>query len=304
MNDNIKLFKARLVAKGYTQNDGIDYKETFSPVSKKDSLRIIMALLARYYLELYQMNVKTTFLNGKIKEEIYMDQLEGFSMEGKDHMVCKRKKSIYELKQASKQWYLKFSETITSFDFHENIVNRCICPKISGSKFIFFVLYVDDILLVANDLGILYEIKKFISKNFEMKDMGEAFYVIGISIFEKRSHGLLGLSHKAYIEKILEKFNMNNCSIGIVLIQKRDKFSLMQCPKNDVERKQMESTPYAYVVSSFNLFATRPYISFVVGILSQDHSNPGIDHWKAVKKVIRYLQGTKDYKLTLGDLIN
>ena len=187
-NGNIERFKARLVAKGYTQKDGIDYKETFSPVSKKDSLRIIMALVAQYDLELHQMDVKTTFLNGDIEEEIYMDQPEGFSMEGKDHMVCKLKKSIYGLKQASRQWYLKFNDTITSFSFQENIIDRCIYRKISGSKFIFLVLYVDDILLAANDLGILYETKSFLSKNFEMKDMGEASYVIGISISRKRSH--------------------------------------------------------------------------------------------------------------------
>ena len=116
-NGNIERFKARLVAKGYTQKDGIDYKETFSPVSKKDSLRIIMALVAQYDLELHQMDVKTTFLNEDIEEEIYMDQPEGFSMEGKDHKVCKLKKSIYVLKQASMQWYLKFNDTITSFGF-------------------------------------------------------------------------------------------------------------------------------------------------------------------------------------------
>ena len=125
-NGNIERFKARLVAKGYTQKDGIDYKETFSPVSKKDSLRIIMALVAQYDLELHQMDVKTAFLNGDIEEEIYMDQPEGFSMDGKDHMVCKLKKSIYGLKQASRQWYLKFNDTIISFGFQENIVDRCI----------------------------------------------------------------------------------------------------------------------------------------------------------------------------------
>ena len=148
------------------------------------------------------MDVKTTFLNGDIEKEIYMDQLEGFSMEEKDHMVYKIKKSIYRLKQASRQWYLKFNDIIISFSFQENIVDRCIYWKISGSKFIFLVLYVDDILLAANYLGILYETKSFFSKNFEMKDMGEASYVIGISISIKRSHGLIGLSQKTYIEKI------------------------------------------------------------------------------------------------------
>ena len=133
-----------------------------------------------------------------------------------------------------------------------------------------------------------------------MKDMGEASYVIGISISRKRSHGLLGLSQKAYIEKILERFNMNNCSAGVVPIQKGDKFSLMQCPKNDVERKQMESIPYASVVGNLMYLqtCTRPDISFAVGMLGRYQSNPGINHWKAAKKVMIYLQGTKDYMLT------
>ena len=140
-------YKARLVAKGFTQKDGIDYKETFLPVSKKDSLRIIMALVAHYNLELHQMDVKTAFLNGELEEEVYMDQPEGFSIGGKD-MVCKLKRSIYGLKQASRQWYLKFNDVITSFGFKENIVDRCIYLKVSESKIMFLVLYVDDILLV------------------------------------------------------------------------------------------------------------------------------------------------------------
>ena len=109
-------------------------------------------------------------------------------------MVCKLKKSMYGLKQASRQWYLKFNDTIISFGFKENTFDRCIYMKVSGSKFIFLVLYVDDILLATNDLGLLYEIKKYLSKNFEMKDMGEATYMIGIEIFRDRSQGLLGLS--------------------------------------------------------------------------------------------------------------
>ena len=94
------------------------------------------------------MDVKTTFLNGDLEEEVYMDQPDGFSIEGNNHMVCKLKKSIYGLKQASRQWYLKFNDTITSFGFPENTADRCIYRKISGSKFIFLVLYADDIFLL------------------------------------------------------------------------------------------------------------------------------------------------------------
>ncbi|XP_022846239.1 uncharacterized protein LOC111368978 [Olea europaea var. sylvestris] len=174
-NGNIEQHKARLVAKDFTQKSGIDYKETFSPVSKKDSLRIIMSLVAHYDLELQQMD-------------------------------------------ASRQWYLKFNDTITSFGFKENVVDRCIYLKVSGSKFIFLILYVDDILLATNDFGLLYETKKFLSKNFEMKDMGETTYVIGIEIFHDRSQGLLRLSQKVYINKVIERFNMKNCSASVVLI--------------------------------------------------------------------------------------
>ena len=232
---NIERYKARLVAKGFTQKGGIDYRETFSPVSKKDSLRIIMALVAHYDLELHQMDVKTAFLNGSLEEDIYMDQPEGFSIKGKEHLACKLKKSIYGLKQASRQWYLKFHNTITSFGFKENTVDRCIYLKVSGSKFIFLILYVDDILLATSDLGLLHETKRFLSMNFEMKDMGEASYVIGIEIFRDRSRRLLGLSQKAYIKRVLERFGMDKCSAGDAPIHKGDKFSLMQCPQNEWE---------------------------------------------------------------------
>ena len=120
-----------------------------------------------------------------------MDQPVGFIEEGKEHMVCKLMKSIYKLKQASRQWYLKFNDIIVSFGFKENIVDRCIYLKVSGNKFIFLTLYIDDILLATNDLGLLIETKKFLSNKFEMKDMGEAYYVIGIEIFCDRSQWLM-----------------------------------------------------------------------------------------------------------------
>ena len=214
-------------------------------------------------------------------------------------MVCKLKRSIYGLKQASRQWYLKFNDTITSFGFKENIVDRCIYLKISGSKFIFLVLYVDDVLLATNDLGLMHDTKNFLSNNFEMKDMGEASYVIGIEIFRDRSQGLLGLSQKAYINKVLERFGMQNCSASVVPIQKGDKFSLNQCPKNELEHRQMENIPYASIVGSimYAQTCTRPDISFVVDMLGRYQSNPRLDHWKAAKKVLRYLQGTKNHML-------
>lgn len=172
--------------------------------------------------------------------------------------------------------------------------------KVSESKYIFLILYVDDILLATNDLGMMFETKKFLSTQFEMKDMGEAAYVIGIEIFRDRTREILGLSQNGYIERILESFGMQNCSPQDAPIQKGDKFSLMQCPQNELERKHMEEIPYASAVGSlmYAQTCTRPDISFAVGMLGRYQSNPGFYHWKAAKKVIRYLQGTKDFMLT------
>jgi len=105
----------------------------------------------------------------------------------KEMFVCKLKKSIYRLKQASKQWYLKFNDIILSYGFIENIVDQRIYIKVNESKFIILVLYVDDILLATNDIILLHDVKKFLSNKFEMKDMGEASYVIGMEIFRERS---------------------------------------------------------------------------------------------------------------------
>ena len=132
------------------------------------------------------MDVKTTFLNGDLEEKVYMKQQKGFMSNGNDHMVCKLKKSIYGLKQASRQWYLKFHDVIFSFGYMENVMDQCIQHKVSWSKIIFLVLYVDDILLASSDLGLLHEVKRFLSQQFDMKDLGGASYVIGIKIERDR----------------------------------------------------------------------------------------------------------------------
>ena len=299
-NGNIERYKARLVAKGYTQKEGIDYQETFSPVSRKDSLRIVMALVAHFDLELHQMDVKTAFLNGNVDEEVFMKQPEGFKSKGQEHLVCKLKKSIYGLKQASRQWYLKLHQVLKSEGFIKNQVDQCAYLKMSGSNFTILVLYVDDILLASNSLDMLHESKRLLSRNFDMKDLGEASYVIGIEIHRDRVNGILGLSQKAYIERVLTRYNMQHCSPSVAPVVKGDVFGLFQCPKTEVEKEQMRMIPYASVVGSlmYAQVCTRPDIAYIAGMLGRYQTNPGLDHWKAAKKVLRYLQGTKDYKLT------
>jgi hypothetical protein len=200
----IKRFKERFVAKGLTQREGIDYIKTFLSVSKKDSFKIIMALVAHYDLELHQINVKTMFLNGDLQESVYMAQPEGFTIEDKEYMGLRLKKSIYGLKQASIQWYLKFDEVVKKCGFVKNQVDNCIYIKIKGSMFIVLVLYVDDILLASSDKNLLYETKGFLSSNFDV-DLGAASYVLGIEIYRDRTKGVLDLSQKAYIEKSAKK---------------------------------------------------------------------------------------------------
>ena len=297
---NVEKYKARLVAKGFTQKEGIDYKETFSPVSSKDSLRIILALVAHYDLELHQMDVKTTFLNGDIDETIYMTQPENFVSGDVGSMVCRLKKSIYGLKQASQQWYYKFHQVVSSFGFESNIVDECIYLKFCGSKFIFLVLYVDDILLASNDKDMLHQTKNFLFKNFEMKDLGDASFVLGIEILRDRSQGILRLSQRNYIDKILTRFGMQNSKPGDTPISKGDKFSLKQCPQTDLDKNLMKDIPYASAVGSimYAQVCTRPDIAFITGMLGRYLSNPGMEHWKAAKRVLRYLKRTRDYMLT------
>jgi hypothetical protein len=152
------------VAKGYTQREGIDYNATFSPVSCKDSFRIIMALVAHYDLELHQMYVKTAFLNGDLDKTVYMLQPKDFIMEGKEKLGC----------QALRQWYLKFDKTIKEFGFKENVEDNCVYAKFKNEKYLFLILYVDDILLGSSDDSLLLETKRFLSSHFEMKDLSEA----------------------------------------------------------------------------------------------------------------------------------
>ena len=296
---NIERYKACLVEKGFTQREGINYNENFSLVSSKDSFTMIMALVAHFDLELHQMDVKTTFLNGEIDETIYMEQLENFVIGDQESMVCKLKKSFYGLEKSTRLWYYKFHKIISSFSFVINRADDCIYHKFSGSKYIFLVLYVDDILLATNDLNLLCDTKKFLSNNFEMKDLGNASYVLGIEIYRDRPKNILGLAQKCFIEKLLQRYSMQNCKLLYTSIAKGDKLSLNQCPKNPLEIQEVKKFTYALVVGSpmYVQVCSRPDIAYIVGLFDRYMCNPSIAHWKAAKKVLRYLQRTKNYIL-------
>ena len=262
-----------------------------------------MALVAHFDMELHQMDVKMAFLNGELKETIYMKQPEGFIVPGKEKTICKLKKSIYGLKQASKQWYRKFDSVISIFGFTENVVDECVYLKTQGNNFNFLILYVDDILLASRNLKLLKDTKIFLSKHFDMKrdkkNVGEASFVLGIEIKRDRKRGLLGLSQASYIETVLKRFGMETCAEGEVPMSKSDKLTKNRIPKSDAQKASMDSKPYAPLVGSlmYAQVCTRPDIAFAVNMLSRFQSNPEIQHWNADKKVLRYLQRTKYHML-------
>jgi hypothetical protein len=216
MDGKPEVFKARLVAKGYKQIHGVDYDETFSPVAMLKSIRILLAIAAHYDYEIWQMDVKTAFLNGILEEEVFMTQPEGFIDSNNAEKVCKLQRSIYGLKQASRSWNLRFDEAIKSFGFHRNLEESCVYKKFSGSKIVFLVLYVDDILIIGNDIPMLNSVKEWLRKCFAMKDLGEAQYILGIKIYRDRSKRMLGLSQVTYIDKILDRFKMKDCKKGFL----------------------------------------------------------------------------------------
>jgi hypothetical protein len=154
MDGNVHIYKARLVAKGFRQVQGVDYDETFSPVAMLKSVRIILAIAAYFDYEIWQMDVKTAFLNGNLSEDVYMTQPEGFVDPKNASKICKLQKSIYGLKQASRSWNIRFDEVVKGFGFIKN-EEPCVYKRVSRSALVFLVLYVDDILLIGNDVPML-----------------------------------------------------------------------------------------------------------------------------------------------------
>ena len=162
-------------------------------------------------LELEQLDVKTTFLHGNLDEEIFMKQLEGFKVKGKENTVCKLKKSLYGLKQAPRQWYKKFDSFMMSREYKRTFADPCVyVQRFHDDKFIILLLYVDDMLIVGEDAYMIQKLKMELSKTFDMKDLGSAKRILGMEILRDKKAGNWWLSQERYIERMLERFNMKN----------------------------------------------------------------------------------------------
>ncbi|KAK1680846.1 hypothetical protein QYE76_041694 [Lolium multiflorum] len=299
---NITVYKARLVAKGFRQIQGVDYDETFSPVAKLKSVRILLAIAAFFDYEIWQMDVKTAFLNGDIEEELYMVQPKGFVDPKNADKVCKLQRSIYGLKQASRSWNRRFDKVIKDFGFIQCHGEACIYKKVSGSSVAFLILYVDDILLIGNDIELLSSVKGYLNNSFSMKDLGEASYILGIKIYRDRSRRLIGLSQSTYLDKILKKFRMDESKKGFLPMLPGKVLSKTQGPATAEERERMSQIPYASAVGSimYAMLCTRPDIAHAVSLTSRYQSDPGMEHWTAVKNILKYLKRTKDMFLCYG----
>ncbi|KAL5740369.1 hypothetical protein ACOSQ2_029549 [Xanthoceras sorbifolium] len=294
-----KRYKARMVVKGFQQKEGIDYNEIFSPVVKLTTIRLVLKIVAAENLHLEQLDVKTAFLHGDLEEEIYMRQPEGFKEAGKENLVCRLKKSLYGLKQAPRQWYKKFDSFMSSSGFTRCQADHCCYIKRFDNSFIILLLYVDDMLVAGSDMQEIMNLKRELSKQFAMKDLGAAKQILGMRIKRDTKSGTLLLSQAEYIKKVLSRFNMQDAKPVSTPLGIHFRLSKEQSPKTEEERTHMAKVPYASAIGSlmYAMVCTRPDIAQAVGAVSRYMNNPGKIHWEAVKWILRYLRGTTNKTL-------
>ena len=266
------------------------------------TIRILLSIAAALDYEIWQMDVKTAFLNGNLDERIYMQQPEGFIENGQEGKVYELQRSIYGLKQASRSWNIRFDETVKTFGFLQLEDEPCVYKLIHEGKVVFLILYVDDILLIGNDVGKLSEVKLWLAKQFDMKDLGEAAFVLGIQIFRDREKRQLALSQASYVDKMLSRYFMQDSKKGMLPYISGVQLSKEQSPKTPQEVEDMRRYPYASAVGSlmYAMLCTRPDICYAVGVVSRFQSNPGPEHWTAVKSILKYLRRTRNYMLVFS----
>ncbi|GJY42608.1 retrotransposon protein, putative, ty1-copia subclass [Tanacetum coccineum] len=243
-------------------------------------IRILLAIDAFYDYEIWKMDIKTAFLNGHLSEDVYMVQLEGFVDPKHPNKVCKLQHFIYGLKQASRSWNKRFDEEIKKIGFTQNPDEPCVYLKASGSSVAFLVLYVDDILLMGNNITMLQDVKYWICKCFSMKDLREAAYILGIKIIRDISKRLIGLCQSAYLEKILKKFSKKRYTPMMEKLNYRKS----QGAKTPSEVQRMQRVPYASAIVVFSKILTgkddtKSQTGYVFVL------NGGAIDWKSAKKI-------------------
>ena len=296
---SIERYKARLVAKGFNQKFGSDYDETFCPVVRLESLRNLIALSAKHKLQLHHVDVHTAFLNGTLQEEVYMEQPVGYVRKGEEHLVCRLKKSIYGLKQASRCWNSVLDSHLRAIGFTQSKSDPCIYMSGKDDKF-FIAVYVDDMILAGSKEDEMKKVKEQLLLKFDIKDLGKLRYFLGMSVIQNDEKATTWMGQPTYIEKLLTKMGMNNCNPVKTPMNSGD--HLVKANENAESRDQQG---YQSLIGSLLYLATctRPDIAFAVGVLARFCSKPDQSHWTAAKRVLRYLKGTSNYGIIFrGDV--
>lgn len=288
-NGNPVRHKARLVAKGFLQKAGIDYEETYAPVAKLATVRIVLAISVQKGYFLHQLDVKTAFLYGTLKEEIFMAIPEG--LQASQGLVCKLQKSLYGLKQSPKCWNEKFNSFLLEYGFDRSKHDYCLYFKFTASNVLYLILYVDDILIAGNNLELIEKLKKELSKIFKMSDCGPLRCYLGTKIDYDQKSGILKMSQRSHIDKILEKFGLVDCNPAKTPMEKGLQMSL-----DDGKRTEK---PYRELLGSlmYLMLSVRPDICYHVGYMGRFQQQPSETHWQVLKRIVRYLKGTKNLKL-------
>lgn len=284
--------KARWVVKGYEQTEGIDYFETFASVVKSTTVRLLLAVAAEKDWEIEQMDVKTAFLYGDLEEEVYVKQPTGYGADGK---VCRLRKALYGLKQSPRVWYQTLTSHLVNLGFSKsNCDDGLFYNRKTG---IYLPIYVDDLLLIGPDMGHINALKKQLASRYEMSDLGPCRHYLGVQITRDRKRRTLTLTQSGYINQVLKQHQMEDCKSVTTPMESGATYG--PTDKAHVAFRE-DITAYKSAIGSLLYLTTqtRPDIAFSVSKLAQFGLNPTPQHWSGVKRVMRYLKGTKDVGIT------
>lgn len=285
---SIDKYKARLVARGFSQRFGIDYNQTYSPTIRPESLRLLFSLCVEKGYHVHQVDVSTAYLNGDLAEEIYMEQPAGYVDEDHPDYVCRLNKSLYGLKQSGRQWNLKLHQILTEIGLHRLETERCLYKGKINGHVVLLAVYVDDLLIASDQVGVIEIIKARLGAKVDISDKGPAKYILGIEV-ERPSMGEIRLSQSYAINKLLESQRMTECKP--IATPMEANVNLEVCEK---ECERVDSMKYRSLVGSLLHLSlnTRPDICFAVNRLAKFNQDPHVEHWNAARRVLRYLKGS------------
>jgi len=284
-NGIVSRNKARLVAQGYNQQEVIDYDETFAPVARLESIRILLAYACAHNFKLFQMDVKSAFLNGVINEEVYVAQPPGFIDFEKLNHVYKLKKALYGLKQAPKAWYDRLKTFLVDHKYTMGLVDNTLFTKKKDSHIIIVQIYVDDIIFGSTCQELCVDFSKIMHDEFEMSMMGELNFFLGLQI-KQLEYGIF-FNQSKYIKDMLKKFGLEDSKPIKTPMSTETKLT------KDEESESVDSTKYRGMIGSLlYLTASRPDIMFSVCLCARFQEDPKTTHLEAVKRIFRYIKGT------------